>query len=1163
MTSAPAEHPRARATRAQREASDPAVSAFVAASAGSGKTKVLTDRLLRLMLQDDAQGRAGRIDPARIQCLTFTKAAAAEMANRLQRDLGKWVTLDDAALDAELTKLAVPPTDARRQAARALFARVLDLPGGMRIGTIHAFCESLLRRFPLEARLSPHFRLIEETDAALAMQAAQEEMLENSSDERRAALEALAGLVRVSDFGHLVRELMRDRRRLAAVLSLPPDELAAALDRATGAGRSRGPDEAAACDDRALRTAARAVADLGSPSIARRALDMLDWLACETEDRVENWDSWRKLFLKADGDPCAPSSLINKKLSDTRPELLPPLLAEQQRILAVEDNRRAIQVADLTAALLRLAAPVIESYARRKEVAGHLDFEDLIARTSNLLVDPGAAWVLYKLDGGIDHLLLDEVQDTAPPQWEIVGALTAEFFAGEGAAQANRTVFAVGDRKQSIYSFQGADPDAFAHWRDHLLRQTGARGKPVEMDVSFRSASPVLALVDAVFAAPDAAAGVEETGTLAHYADRAGHAGRVELWPLVPPPDRASPTPWEVPEQNLPETSALQRLAEGLAEWIAGQLATGAMLESRGRPLGAGDILVLVRRRNAFAHALVRALKSRHVPVAGIDRMVLTEQPAVADLLALCDALLLPQDDLSLACMLTSPLGGLSDDSLMDLAMGREGSLWDALRDRAAERDDWAAAEAMFSRLLSRVDYASPHALLAEALGPLGGRTRLFARLGPEAAEPIDELLQAALKDAQNHPPSLQGFLWRLRGAGAEVKREAEGAGAQVRVMTVHGAKGLQAPLVILPDTTALPPDDGPLGWDEDPVTGVVLPVWAPRKELRCQSATALKQAAANRRAEEQNRLLYVALTRAEDRLVVCGWEGRTKPSSACWYEKVKAGFARLPGATAPLAIAQPWPGDVLIHECAQSRPAEIARAIVEEAAEQDLPAWAGAAPDWRPAPPPAEPRLPEPLAPSRPQDADLGPVPASASPLAARDASGQRFARGKLIHTLLQHLPALPVGAQVEAARQWLARPGHGLDQDTADSLAREVLQVLDHPELAPLFGPDGRAEVPLTGVIDGVVVSGLVDRLAVLPDRVLIADYKTNRAAPKRAEDIPVLYLRQLAAYRAVLRAIFPGRTVSCALVWTVSPAVMLVPDRLLDGHAPGAQARMNDAA
>jgi ATP-dependent helicase/nuclease subunit A len=816
----------------------------------------------------------------------------------------------------------------------------------------------------------------------------------------------------------------------------------------------------------------------------------------------------------------------------------------------VDDTLRATRIAAMSAALASLAGPVADAYAARKAGGGQLDFADLIARTRALLKDPGAAWVLYKLDGGLDHLLLDEVQDTAPDQWQIAAALVAEFFAGAGARDVDRTVFAVGDRKQSIYSFQGARPDQFDHWRERLrdqVRAAGARWEDVPLDVSFRSTSPILDVVDAVFAAPDAAAGVTVPGELRHYADRAGHAGRVELWPLVPPPDVQPLAPWQVPDENVQSRSAMHRLAEALAEWIARETDGTTMLESRARPLRAGDVLVLVRRRNAFARALVRALKRQGVKVAGLDRMKLTEQPAVADLLALADTLLLPEDSLALATVLTSPLGGLTDDSLMALAAYRQRAqtLWDALGARAQERPEWRAAWAFLTTLRKRVDFVTPHALFAEVLGPLGGRARLLARLGADAADPIDELLNAALDHAATHPPSLQGFVQWLRQAGAEVKRQAEGAGDSVRVMTVHGAKGLQAPLVILPDTTALPPpNDAPVLWTPDG-----LPVWKPAG-AGCAESDRLRTVRQQTVMEEYNRLLYVALTRAEDRLLLCGWQQGKARSDACWYNVVARGIDRLGAAAAPFAaVADAWDGNALVHAAPQTREPKPDTAAATTETHVPLPAWLlhGEAP-------PPEPPLPQPLAPSRPEGAMFGEVPQAASPLAARDTTGARFARGQLIHALLQHLPALPEAERAPAARRYLARPGHGLAKPEQASVLRDVLAVLAHPALAPLFGPEGRAEVPLTGIVGGRVVGGLVDRLAVLPERVLIADYKTNRAPPADAAATPVLYLRQMAAYRVVLRAIHPDRRVTCALVWTTGARVDELPDALLDAHAPG---------
>jgi ATP-dependent helicase/nuclease subunit A len=1137
--------PRDRANAEQRRASDPAVSAFVAASAGSGKTKLLTDRLLRLML--------GGAAPERIQCLTFTKAAAAEMEVRLQRTLGRWVTLAHEALADELRALGVEPSEAAMSAARALFARVLDLPGGIRIGTIHAFCQSLLRRFPLEAALSPHFRVVDDSDARDAMAEAREAMLaRSSSPEVRAALATLAGLASADRFGQQVAALQRDLPRLNRA-----SELGSALEeaqrRALGVTATSEAEVIAQAvnwqAEPSLREAASIVQRLGAKGCAERAGRILDWLALAPEQRVEHWQEWCNEFLTKEREPLADRRFASKAVMGAHPGLEHHFHDECARILGAIDACAAVRVARVSSALVTLAVPVLQAYARHKSGAGLLDYDDLIERTSQLLADPGAAWVLYKLDGGLDHLLLDEVQDTAPEQWGIAHALTAEFFAGASARDVHRTAFAVGDRKQSIYSFQGADIDAFD--RSHLLlRQrveaAGKRWREARLDVSFRSTRPVLELVDQVFANPLAAAGVAEPGlSLIHHADRADHAGAVELWPLTPLPESAEPRPWAVPDQNRGLTSAPQQLANTLAQWIAREAGGGGMLESRGRSLGPGDVMVLVRRRNDFGRALVRALKSGGVPVAGLDRLMLTEQPAVQDLMALGDALLLPQDDLSLACVLTSPLGGLTDDALMDLATCRGGPLWEALRARAEERLDWQAAWDFFARLLARVDYVSPYALFAEALGPMGGRARLYARLGPEAADPVDELLNAALAYSRTHPPSLQGFLHWLRRSGTEVKRETEGAGALVRVMTVHGAKGLQAPLVILPDTTSLPPEESAILWATDPATRRDVPIWSPRREVGCAATERLRDAARRRRMEEHNRLLYVALTRAEDRLLVCGWDTKRGLDEACWYRLIEHGFHGLPAERGPFV---PWDGDRRCYRTPQRALPEKARGEAAEPARQP-PAWAGAAPEWLAAPPRSEPGRPERLAPSRPENVELGPVPAAATPLSARAAADNRFRRGTLVHALLQHLPDVAPERRAVAARAWLDRPGNRLAAGEAETLCQEVLAILGHPELAALFGPGSRAEVPLTGLVNGAVIGGLVDRLAVLEDRVLVADYKTNRRPPPRVEDTPVLYLRQMAAYRAVLRAIFPGRSVVCALVWTHVTQVVILPDTLLD--------------
>jgi ATP-dependent helicase/nuclease subunit A len=1126
----------------QMTASDPLVSAFVSAHAGTGKTKLLVDRLLRLML--------GGADPSRILCLTYTKAAAAEMAIRLQTQLGRWVTLDDAALDAELAALSVAP--GARPRARALFAQVLDLPGGMRIGTIHAFCQSLLTRFPLEAQISPHFQLIEPAEARTALELARETVLPEADPD---ALATLAGLVNAEGFGALAASLEAKSDRLAELLAMPQVDQAAAFARAAGVTFDEEVALLAAAAtwpaQDALREAMAAAAAGGSDTVREKAARMLEWLALPAESRCDFLDKWLEEFFRADGEPRGLSIFANKKLSEKHAHIIPACAAEQTRLASLLDARRARALAAASAALLKVAAPIIRLHAEGQERRAQLDYDDLIGRSFRLLdnAEIGTAWVLYKLDGGLDHLLLDEVQDTAPSQWDIADRLTADFFVGEGAHAGTglaRTVFAVGDRKQSIYSFQGAEPAAFDRWRaifGKRVRQAGLAWREVALTTSFRSTAPVLALVDAVFNSAEAEAGVVDAGEppLHHIAHRLGQAGRVELWPLAPRQDVPEHAPWSIPLRNQAQISAPQTLVNELARWIAEQ--TRAQ-EQRVRP---GDILVLVRRRGAFASGLVRALKARGVPVAGLDRMVLTDQPAVQDLLSLCDALLLPQDDLSFAEMLVSPLGGLSDDSLMHLAAQRTGSLWDALRSRAAERPDWQAALEFFTTLLGRVDYAQPYALLSEALGPLGGRARFFARLGPEAAEPVDELLGAALRHATLHAPSLQGFLHWLRLSAAEVKREAEAAGDSVRIMTVHGSKGLEAPLVILPDTTSLPPPERGLVWATDEPGAAPVPLWQPNAQFRCAAVERLREAQAQKAAEEYHRLLYVALTRARDRLLICGWE-MAKPQEGCWYQLVERGMQALDATPAEFTA---WQGSALVVETRQAASAPVAITAAKPMAPVALPSWAGTAPDWQPIPLPPEPPLPRPLAPSRPDGIAFGPVPAARSPLLQTSAPN-RFARGLAMHALLQHLPTLPPQARHAAAATYAARPALGVADP--EGLAAQALAVLEAPELAPLFGPGSRAEQPISGLVGPLVVSGQVDRLAILPDRVMIADYKTG-LVPEHPDHVPVMYLRQMAAYRAVLRLITPDKPVHCVLIWTDGPLVMRLADDVLDRHAPGA--------
>ncbi len=1122
--------------RAQRRAADPAASVWVTASAGTGKTKVLTDRILNLLLAGVASGR--------ILALTFTKAAAAEMANRIAETLGKWSVAADGDLAGTLeAMLGRAPDRETMSRARALFAQVLDAPGGMHIQTIHAFCQSLLGRFPLEAGVAPHSQVMDERDAAEMLLLAREEVLsrvqgdgagelaralgvvtlhvhETTFDDVMAALAAARGRVKrlLDRFGSVAAAVTALRKRLDLKPSDTPDSILAAAV------------EEGQFDRKGLKAGADAMAS-GKSTDAKAAVKIAAWLAAKDDaERMRQFGDYVLAFLTGDEDIRA--KLLTKDVAAKHPAVLETIMAEAERLRRIALKRRDAVAAEATEGLLTVADALLSAYEKHKDARALLDYDDLILIAKRLLeAGGGASWVLFKLDGGIDHILVDEAQDTNPDQWRVIDALAAEFFAGRGRheeiAPDARTIFVVGDMKQSIYSFQGADPAAFRRMRERfqaLVENAGREWRPVGLVVSFRSVPAVLDAVDRVFTG-DTASGVADEGeNVKHVAKRAGEGGTVEIWPPLKPKAGDPSPPWKPPVERSDADSPEVRLAELLAQRLTGMIGTD-MLQSKGRPVRAGDIMVLVRRRTGFVDALVKALKERGVAVAGVDRMVLTEQLAVIDLIALGRFLLLPEDDLTLACVLKGPLLGFDDERLFRIAHGRKGTLWRALIDAAKADAGFTVAHDYLAGLLAMADFTPPYELYAHVLGGLGGRKAILGRLGPDADDPISVFLDLALSFERGHAPSLQAFLHWLEAGAVEIKRDLEhGRRDAVRVLTVHGAKGLQAPIVFMPDTLQVPKGGPKLLWPEGPDGDEIL-LWPPKRDFEGTVAEAERARATRLQEEEHKRLLYVAMTRAEDRLYVAGWETRNKPPVGNWYERISAGLdgALTEGVgvkrmTSPQAVPVEPPTEA----------AERARA--------PLPAWAFA-------PPAPEPTPSRPLAPSRPE----GEEPAVLSPLAPDDKD--RFRRGILIHRLLQSLPDIAASKRRPAAARWLKHAAADWDEGMRESTIDEVEAVLDRPELRHLFGPDSVAEVPLTGVVAGAVVSAQIDRLAVTDDTVEIVDFKTNRPPPTSAADVAPIYVRQMALYRDLLRQVFPGKNVRCVLLWTVEARSMTLDDAVLD--------------
>ncbi|MCM0019047.1 MAG: double-strand break repair helicase AddA [Tagaea sp.] len=1104
----------------QRRAADPDFSVWVSANAGAGKTHVLTARIVNLLLRD--------VPPSAILCLTFTKAAAAEMRERLAKLLAEWAICSDTDLRKTLVeRLGRAPDDREMARARVLFASVLEAPGGLRVQTIHAFCESLLKRFPLEARVPPHFAVADDTTAKDLMKRAREAL---ASDPALAeSLEIAAREATETGVSEALDKVLARPARLRALETAGVENAIAQARAAFGLADGDTRESLTAAfvadlDGVALRAAASAVATFGTKTEKPRGAAMLAWLGGDKRDL----DAWLDFFLTAKGAPRA--KLATKAVETGAPDAVRALLAEQARALVLSAKLLGLDVHRRSAALLRLAAAARAGYAARKAAAAALDYDDLIGKAVTLL-EAGAAWVLYKLDGGIDHVLVDEAQDTAPEQWRVVRALTGEYYAGEGAIERPRTVFVVGDEKQSIFSFQGADLDAFAATRADFAARAGKAWIEVPLRLSFRSAPVVLDIVDRAFAGDQARAGVA-SAPVEHRAMRHTAGGRVEIWAPFVEAQSAPHRHWERPVDYEGAAHPSVRLAGAIAatlkNWIGRET-----LPALGRAMTAGDVLVLVRRRDRFFEAMVKALKRAGVPVAGADRLVLGEEIAVADLLSLARFCLQPRDDLSLAEALKSPLFGFDDEDLFALARARAAGLWKELRVRAGEKPHWRRAADLLGAWRAKADFAAPYEFFALALDADGGRRAMLARLGPDAADPLDEFLAACLTFERAHPPSLQGFLAWFAAGGTEVKRDMEGANGQVRVMTVHGAKGLEAPVVFLPDTCRTPPPrKSPIWSAGEPA----FPLWWKSGGDGLDICARAKEAGRARDLAEYKRLLYVAATRARDRLIVCGWI-KDKPQEDAWYETLRAAIESHPDSRVETR------DDGVVATVVERAPAEIETARAAGSATRA----AASAPGWAlGVAAPEEPDPPKPLVPSREGDA-----PAADSPLAGARAAALK--RGVLVHRLLQTLPDLPAAAREAAAARFLARPGHGLGAAEQDEIARETLALFAHREFADAWSGEGLAEAAIVARVGGRALSGRIDRVVVRDDAVYVLDYKTNRPPPATLEDVPALYVKQLAAYRAALAPLYPDRPIRAALIWTFGPRLQEIPAALLDVHAP----------
>ncbi|VAW00274.1 FIG061771: ATP-dependent nuclease subunit A [hydrothermal vent metagenome] len=1131
----------------QADAVMPEDNIWLSASAGTGKTQVLTARVFRLLLREN-------VDPEHILCLTFTKAGAAEMAERIHRQLAAWVRMEDTKLAGDLQAIGASTGPETREKARRLFAEVLDARGGgLRIMTIHSFCQTLLASFPEEAGISSLFKPIEERDQKiLARQALGDLLLAEEAEDRTEIIEAIQALsVRMGEEG-AENYLMKCASKADAMENMPSGVLPFVR------GLLNLPIEGDAeswlaerCSDEAFDVSSleemKDALGQWNTKTANGYISLIqEWLNSGVPQRAEMLPKLHNIWAKKDGEP----RLTQKGLAKAAPEYddLSSAMFEYCRELL--GKATLFEYADLFAGGLNAGRAFYHRYTKAKSLHGVVDFDDMIRMTARLLKHSDmAAWIRYKLDQRTDHILIDEAQDTNLAQWEIVHALADEFFAGLGAqADRLRTLFTVGDFKQAIFGFQGTSPHNYTKARDDFFRRAEASDRPfadLSLDRSFRTTPPVLEVVDAVLKhIRHEQLGLKEA-IPPHRSNYPGQSGSVTLWRPVAHgaigDDEGAET-WLSDEKRL----FAQQLALQIKDWLSPK--NPLWLEREGRPLEPKDVMILVSKRDELSALIVARLFAENVPVAGIDRIRLNQPLVIQDLLSTIRFVLQPLDDLNLASLLVSPLLGWSQDDL--LAYGYRGenskdkSLWEFLRSQKKISDRIQPLR----DLLNMADFNTPYQFLETILsGPMEGRKKLVARLSHAALDPMEELLNTALAFEQDHIPTLQGFLDWFDRSDVEIKRDQMEGGNEVRLMTVHGAKGLQAPLIILANATFDPANKKSGDFDildptrpDDQLEYPVVPV---RRSERTGLLDNYATVADARTMEEHWRLLYVAMTRAEEHLVVAGTLGpraRGEIPELCWYNSIEQGLAGL-GCEQQEDDRWGWKREYRSDNIAKQR--DAGRSVpgnISKLAKLELP-------NWLHEQAPEEARPPRPLTPSN-LGADDAANPPPDKPM--REAAN----RGNLLHSLFQRLPDIAPDRRAEVADRWLKKQKRIGDAAQRGELVNTALSVLNDSAWVEIFSPNSLAEAPIAAVVDDHVISGTVDRLLITDDQIMVVDFKTGRKIPQSIEQAPVAYLRQMSAYVAALQKIFPDRPIKAALLYSQGPVMLELSEGLIERYKPG---------
>lgn len=1052
----------------QLAATSPNKSAWVSAHAGSGKTYILINRFVRLLLEG--------VHPENILCLTFTKAASAEMSLRLYQKLGEWALCDEEKLHAELEELeGVAPNEERIKKARNLFYLLLEAQNGSKVQTIHAFCQSILNRFPIEAGIYPNFQVMDEYATNAMLKEARMAVL-NNAVESSSEMKIITQNIDAAGFEKIFSEITKKRKLMEVTLYEYPKKLDK-LKRNWGIAQEENHQTIRnkiilERPQNLMLQAVDAMRKYGGPSFVNLA-DIID-KNINNELALSFIDNYIDVFFTSTGEPR--KKLVNKEISNKMPKTEKILIEEQARIGGIIEKANMVQAIEFANSFAKLAATFLKVFAHLKEQKGFLDYDDLIHKTLALFKTQEVAdWVLYRLDSKIDHILIDEAQDTNPEQWQLIEKLSEEFFSGIGYKEQLRSLFVVGDAKQSIFGFQGAAPDDFAKQQKFFFNKARA-GKvqwaEISLAKSFRAAPQLLSFIDRVFA--ELPLNQVFTKHPPHQAHRTQADGKIEAWDLFS----------EIKDKEGFEIRADRHLAITITAKISSLLDKGANPK---------DILILVRRRNDFVDMLIDELKKQNLPIAGSDRLVLGENLAIKDLIALARFVLLPQDDLSLAEILKSPFANLNEDDLMSLAINRGNkSLWEVLSARASE---FPKLVEFLNFCLRRADFVPVFEFFSEILEVKNMRGNFAYIMGEDIHDPLDAFLNLTLTYEKTHTSNLQSFVEWFAGTQAEIKRDMERGLNEIRIMTIHGAKGLESKIVFFVDIPPTTPRDYFLPIDNIPF--LRLP------NIPISKVEIIKEKKAKQNDFEENRLLYVALTRACDQLYVCGYKNRGNQQPK-WLNTIAK---KIEGKTIPQPkeISQTTPSRLNNKKPSIAPPIWISKKFKTTKNERIS-------------------RSPSSLSDSTENKKTY-------SVLESKLEESPAKMRGTILHQALQF------GKGLNHSQLTKILENKFDNHQASAELAQQAINLINNKDLAEIFD-QGLNEIPIKAVFGippkEVIFSGKIDRLILdsKNQKAIIIDYKSD-AEPKA--EMPEIYKKQLSAYCLMLERIYPNWDLRAAILWT----------------------------